>query len=648
MPDRFSAAEKLYFPESWGAGHFSINSQGNIQVDVNADGHQKIDIHALVQQLREKGAAPPFLLRFPQIIEHRIEMLHRAFANAIEEYDYKNKYQGVFPIKVNHRREVMEAVLKAGKRFNYGIEVGSKPEMYMALALPMSEGALLVCNGFKDDDYLRTAINAQRLGRNVVIVLESLAEAHRVLLIADMAGVAVKLGMRVRLHARGSGRWEESGGAHSKFGLSTGEVLAVVQLLEKDDRLDWLEMLHFHVGSQITEIKRVKNAIKEAARVYAKLKRRARGIKYLNVGGGLGVDYDGSKTSSDSSINYTMQEYANDVVYTVMDVCDNEDIEEPILVSESGRAVTAHHSVVVVNVHRAPENALDPDQIVVTDDDPQVVHELYDIHNDLTRKNYREFYHDALEHRDELATLFNLGYLELSDRARGEALFFDVCDRAVGFAKHDRGPMREEFANLQRDLAQRYICNFSVFQSLPDAWAVQQLFPIMPIHRLGERAETGAILCDITCDSDGVIDNFVDIHDERRFLELHKTNPGEMYWIGFFLVGAYQDIIGDFHNLFGKVTEANIVVGEDGRAHLQKILPGDSIRQSLQFVRYDAGELEQSLQRDLDKHVKAGALTAAEALRIKADFERGLEGTTYVVPYETPPKAGRKSTGKSR
>ncbi|MDP8225558.1 MAG: biosynthetic arginine decarboxylase [Candidatus Lernaella stagnicola] len=634
MAEQVNAADKLYFPEAWGAGYFSINGKGRVQVDVNADGHHKVDLYELVEQVREKGLTPPYLFRFPQILEHRIEHLHNAFAKAIEEFGYGNEYRGVFPVKVNHRREVMEAIIKAGRRFQYGVEVGSKPEMYLALALPLVEGSLLLCNGFKDDNYMRMAMHAQRLGRNVVIILESLADVQRAIRLADKMKIRVPFGIRVRLHARGSGRWEESGGEYSKFGLSTGEVLEVLRVLEKADRLDDLVLLHFHVGSQITEIKRIKNAIKEAARVYSKLKKTVNSLKYLNVGGGLGVDYDGSKTSSDASTNYTVQEYANDVVYMVMDVCDNENIDPPMLVSESGRAITAYHAMLVVNVHRAPENVLAVEGITLNDDDPQVVHELHYICENLSRKNYREFYHDALEYRDELHSLFNLGFLELEDRARGEALFFDICHRSVKFAKRERGPMREEFDDLQRDLAYRYICNFSVFQSLPDSWAVGQLFPIMPIHRLNETPDQAAILCDITCDSDGVIENFIDIHDERRFLELHRTTSKELYWIGIFLVGAYQDIIGDFHNLFGKINEAHVLVGEGGRAHFQKILPGDSIRESLRFVRYDPDELTRSLERTLAKRTGDELLTQREAKRILDDFKSGLEGTTYVLPNE--------------
>ncbi len=641
MPGKFRDAEKIYFPESWGGGYFSINDKGHVQVDVNADGHQKIDLYDLVEAANAKGLTPPFLFRFPQILEHRIAMLHESFRNAIAEFKYRGRYQGVFPMKVNHRKEVMEAILKAGRRFDYGIEVGSKPEIFVAMALPLSENALMICNGFKDDDYLTMAMNAERFGRNVLVVLESVEETRRVLEVAQREGVRISLGMRVRLDARGSGRWQESGGAYSKFGLSTGELLEVVRILDEADKAHWLEMLHFHSGSQVTEIKRIKNVIKEAARVYAKLKKQVNSLRYLNVGGGLGVDYDGSKTSSDASINYTIQEYANDVVYTVLDVCDNENIEHPVLVSESGRAVTAHHAVNVVNVHRAPETVRDPEKIRITDDDPQVVAELHDIWRNLSLKNYREYYHDALEHRDELASLFNLGYIELEDRARGEALFYDICHVAVRFSKRDRGPSREEFDDLQRDLAYRYICNFSVFQSAPDAWAIEQLFPIMPIHRLNERPDTGAILCDITCDSDGVIDNFIDIHDEKRFLDLHKTGKG-LYWIGVFMVGAYQDIIGDFHNLFGKVNEVLVMVGDDGRAHVQKTVRGDTIRESITFVRYEPEELEQSYFTELDKRVKGGQLTAADAKRMKAAFSKGLQGTTYLIPNENGKKARKK------
>ncbi|NLH48778.1 MAG: biosynthetic arginine decarboxylase [Myxococcales bacterium] len=642
MPVKFREAERTYFPDSWGNGYFSINNKGHVQVDVNADGHQRLDLYDLVDQVQNKGLTPPYLFRFPQILEHRIEMLHTAFANAIQEFQYPSHYQGVFPMKVNHRREVMETILKVGRRFNYGIEVGSKPEVYVGLALPFSESALFVCNGFKDDDYLTVAMDAKRMGRNVIVIIESVPEAHRALAIAEREDVTVSLGMRVRLDARGSGRWEESGGVQSKFGLSTAEVLEIIRILDEADKIDSLEMLHFHAGSQITEIKRIKNMIKEASRVYAKLKKKVPSLKYLNVGGGLGVDYDGSKTSSDASMNYSIQEYANDVVYTVMDVCSTENIEPPVLVSESGRSVTAHHAVAVVNVHRAPETIIDPEKLAVTDDDPQVIHELYDIWDNISQKNYREYYHDALEHRDELTSLFNLGFIELEDRARGEAWFLDICLKAVRFAKRERGPLREEFDDLQRDLAYRFICNFSVFQSMPDAWAIEQLFPIMPIHRLDETPDTGAILCDITCDSDGVIDHFIDVHDERRFLELHKTGKG-LYWIGFFLVGAYQDIIGDFHNLFGKVNEVIVVVGDDGRAHVQKIVRGDTIRESISFVRYDPDELERNYSIELERKLKEEKLTPAEAKRMKASFTRGLSGTTYLIPLvENGKRTGKK------
>lgn len=647
MPAKSIHAEKAFFPDRWGAGYFSINHRGHVQVDVNADDHQKLDLFELTEKVSQKNLTPPFLFRFPQILEHRIEQLHWFFSKAIREFKYKNRYQGVFPMKVNHRKEVIESVLKAGKRFGYGIEVGSKPEMFVALALPLNEENLLICNGFKDGEYLNLAINALRLGRNSIIVLESVNETKRVLEIAKKEAIRVPLGMRVRLITRGSGRWEESGGERSKFGLSSAEVLEVIRLLAEADKLEWMEMLHFHIGSQVTEIKRIKNAIKEAAWVYAKLKKKVPSLQYLNVGGGLGIDYDGSKSSSDSSINYNLQEYANDVVYTVMDVCDNEDIEPPILVSESGRAVVAYHSVLVMNVHRYPETYLPPEKVMVSEDAPQVLLELRDIWEGVTRKNYREYYHDALEHYDELFSLFNLGYITLEDRACGEAFYWEVCRRAVYFAQREAGPLREEFADLQRDLAQRYICNFSVFQSLPDSWAIEQLFPIMPIHRLNERPDNGAILCDITCDSDGVIDNFIDLRDERRFINLHENN-GELYWLGVFLVGAYQDIIGDFHNLFGKTNEIVVVVDEDGQTHIQKILAADSIRESMIFVRYDPNELNQTLVNELTKQVKDGLLNQTEARRMKKLFQQGLQGTTYLLPVQTKRKAKRKKRNSTR
>jgi len=642
MAKRMASSSKTYGIENWGAGYVKVNRRGHVEVDVNCGLGPTVDIFNVVQELVGKGIQPPLILRFPQIITHRLDMLHECFRKAIEEWGYENRYQGVFPMKVNHRREVIETLLDTGRKYNFGLEVGSKPELFVALGLPLAKDQLLVCNGFKDSTYLTMAINAAKLDRNVVVILESVEEAAKFAkLIKRVEGKQPSLGIRARLYSKGSGRWEESGGDQSKFGLSSAEVLEVIDILRHEDLLDILRMLHFHIGSQITEIKRVKNAIKEAGRLFSKLKNMVPSLKYLNVGGGLGVDYDGSKTSSDSSINYTVQEYANDVIYTLKEVCVQENIPMPIVVSESGRSLAAYHSILAISVHRGIKPMPEMEKVPLHDDDPEVVIELGEILRDMTQKNYREFYHDALERREEMFTLFNLGHLDLYDRAKGEAFFFEICRTAVKFAHRDKGHVKEEFLDLESNMAGRMICNFSVFQSVPDAWAIEQLFPIMPIHRLTENPVAGALIADITCDSDGIIDRFVDIKREKEFLEVHPTDNKTPYYLGLFLTGAYQDIIGDFHNLYGRCHEAIILLDDEGLYHYQKIIKGDTVRDAISSVRYDPDAIIARFEQELNNRAKNGDLTQKETKAMSEFFKAGMEGTTYLYePLEN--KKGRR------
>jgi len=524
---------------------------------------------------------------------------------------------------------VVSELLEAGWKYGLGLEVGSKPELLAALALETPPESLLICNGFKDNTYLSMASLARRLGKNVFVVVEKPHELEALAQVArDRQGLP-DIGIRVRLHARGSGKWEKSGGHTSKFGLSTAQLLEGIAFLKKNRMLDALKMFHFHIGSQITEIRRLKNAIKEAARIYAKARKLGVDIEFLNVGGGLGIDYDGSKTSSDASVNYTMQEYANDVVYTVKDVCENENVPEPHIVSESGRAMVAYHSLLVVDV-RAEIGGGNGVRAKPGPRDPQVVGELLDCLRTISVKNYREFYHDAVEHRDEMISLFNLGLLSLEERAKGEGAFWEIAARAVRYSKTQKF-ISDEFVELEKQLYEKVVCNFSVFQSIPDHWALDQLFPVVPVQRLREKPDHRATLVDITCDSDGEIDKFVDLKDIKEALELHRLNGPDPYYLAVALVGAYQDTMGDLHNLFGSVNEAHVVVDEEGRVHLKRTRRGNSVRETLAAFGYDPKDLAAKLQAILEEQMKRGGLTPAEARQLLSEYRGQFDAYTYLT-----------------
>ncbi len=623
---------ETYGIENWGAGYFGINRKGNLVVHPSeSDQSKAADIKEIVDDLARRGITTPVLLRFPQLVTAQVRKLQRAFRNSIREYEYQGAHMCVYPMKVNQNRAVVEEYLREGSRYDFGLEAGSKAELYGALALEQSEDSLLVLNGFKDLEFIELAYTGARSGKRVVIVIEKLSELDHVLRVAEQyeEGQMPMLGIRVKLYSKGSGRWEKSGGEASKFGLTTTEILEVIRRLQDEGRLDMLRLLHFHIGSQLTDIKRIKNAMKEAARVYAKIYQMKVPIDLLDVGGGMAVDYDGSKTAFDSSANYTAQEFANDVVYTIMQVCDDENVPHPTIIQESGRYLAAYHAILVTNILDEVETVVeDITPIEIDEDDPQVVTELGELRESINVKNYREYYHDALEHRDELFTLFNLGLISLEDRAKGEVLFWDVCERADKYAQQAEY-VSEEFTELRRLLRAKYLTNFSVFRSVPDHWALDQLFPIVPIHRLNKPPTEYATLCDITCDSDGVVDKFVDLHDVKQVLELHTLNKNEPYYLAFTLVGAYQEVMGNNHNLFGAPNEAHIYIDDEGYL-IKKVVKGTTVGEALERVRYERGQLHEGFRRLVAQRVKRGDLTEAEGAQMVEFYESRINAYTYL------------------
>lgn len=621
---------ETYGVENWGAGYFEVNRKGHLAVRPAEGDPRSVDVKALVDDLIDQRKLQlPILLRFPQILSNQLKRLHRAFQEASREFSYNAGHFGVFPMKVNPRREVVEEFLREGSKYNFGVECGSKAELYAALSLDQTPESLLVCNGFKDETFVNLALMGVQIGKQVVIVVEKLNELKLIIRRSQETGIRPWIGIRAKLYSRGSGKWASSGGESAKFGLTPSEMLECIRLLREFEMTDSLKLLHFHIGSQITDIKRVKAAMKEAARVYSKIRQMHIDVEYLDIGGGMGVDYDGSKTTFASSVNYTTQEFANDVVYTIKSVCEDENVPEPNLVTESGRVMSAYHAVFVTSIRDEIETfADDQPEVNVTDDDPHVITELKALYDDITPKNYREYYHDALDHKDELHTQFNLGLISLEDRAKGEVLFWEVCARASRFARTSK-LQEEEFDDLKKILASKYLCNFSVFRSAPDHWAIDQLFPIMPIHRLNEQPTDYATFVDITCDSDGHIDKFVDLKDVKDVLELHPFT-GDPYYIAIFLVGAYQEVMGSNHNLFGRPNEAHVIIDTEGRYHITRIVQGSRIGDMISFARYDKAQAWESFQRMTKARVGGGQMTQDDADALVSQYESNINRYTYL------------------
>ncbi len=623
---------------NWGAGYFGVNRKGNLTVISPENESLTADVKEIIDDLGKRGVTTPVLLRFPQLLFGQIRKLQTAFRKSIKEFEYQGGHLCVYPMKVNQNRAVIEEYLREGSRYNFGLEAGSKAELYAALGLEQAKDSLLVLNGFKDRDFVKLAFAGAAAGKNVVIVIEKMSElAHTFSLLAEAAssespGAKLPmLGVRVKLYSKGSGKWEKSGGEAAKFGLTTTEILDVIRQLQEAGRADMLKLLHFHIGSQLTDIKRIKNAMKEAARTYAKIRQMGIPIEYLDVGGGMAVDYDGSRTSFESSANYNAREFANDVIYVIKNVCDDENVPHPTIIQESGRYLSAYHAILVTNIQDEIETVVeDLTPMAVDEDDPPVVRELYDLRETINAKNYREYYHDAIEHREGLFTMFDLGLISLEDKGKGEVLFWDVCERADQFAQQKKY-VSEEFEDLRKLLCAKYLANFSVFRSMPDNWALEQLFPIIPIHKLNKKPTEYATLCDITCDSDGIVDKFVDLHDVKTVLELHKLVKGEPYYLAMMLVGAYQEVMGNNHNLFGVPHEAHIHIGEDGHI-IKKVIYGATLANSVSTARFDAVQLHDQFRRGVMQRIKDGELSTKDGNNLIEFYENQAESYTYLSP----------------
>ena len=630
-PSVLDRVARIYGLDTWGFGYFGANSSGHLSVAPHKIPGLEVDVYEAVRDQVRNQLSPPFLLRFPQILDERLASLHQAFANAIAEFDYGGRHIGAYPVKVNQRPEVLRRLVAAGQRYDYGLEVGSKAELIAALSMPLAEGALIACNGLKDDLYLRLAMAASKLGRQAVIIVEDLQDLRMALKLARTQGLRPPIGLRVKLGARGSGKWEDSCGEFAKFGMSTLALVQALDLITECGAVGQLKMLHFHIGSQVNDIRRAKQAFKEAARVYAKARKAGFDIAYLNVGGGLGVDYDGSRTASEFSMNYSVQEFANDIVYTLGEVCASEEVPAPTIVTEHGRAMVAYHSMLVTDVRKVVSpGLLEGEDLGEFESDAEPVLELVDIAKDINAKNFRELYHDAVQQRSDMNSLFELGYLGLRDKAKGESLYWKICRQVAGLSRQMKHRPRE-LEDLDRMLASRFVCNFSMFQSLPDFWAFDQLFPIIPIHRLDEVPTQRGVLCDITCDSDGKVDRFVDAKHFKESLELHAPRPGEPYYLAVLLLGAYQETLGDIHNLFGTVTEFNVEVAPDGQRLVSQPLRGDNVRDVLGDFGYQPEAVLEALARRLAERRQVGLIGDEDEHEVLATSARVLDDYTYLV-----------------
>jgi arginine decarboxylase len=622
---------ELYNVGTWGAGFFSINERGHVEVLPGPD-RPGIDLLELVTDLQRRGLRPPLLVRFSDILAARVQGLCGAFDRAIGEYGYKGHYRGVYPIKVNQQRHVVEEIVEYGASAGIGLEAGSKPELLIAMALCETPGALIVCNGYKDRNYIETALLGQRLGRTPVIVVDRFHEVELIVRVAQELKIRPHIGVRARLTTKGAGKWVESTGDRSKFGLTAVEIVDAVDYLRGENMLDCLELLHFHIGSQITAIRAHKDALREASRIFVGLHELGARLKYVDVGGGLGVDYDGSSTNFHSSMNYSVQEYANDVVASMQEACDAKGVPHPDIVTEAGRAMVAHHSVLIFDVLGVHEMLSGKAPEPVQPDEHKVIKDLAEVYAGVSQKNVQEAYHDSLQLKEEAGTLFALGFLDLRARARVERLFWACCEKILRITK-ELPYVPDDLEPLEKGLADTYYGNFSVFQSAPDHWAVKQLFPVMPIHRLEEKPTRRGVFADLTCDSDGKIDKFIDQRDVKDVVELHTWN-GQAYYIGVFLVGAYQEILGDYHNLFGDTDAVHVRLGADGRYVVEHVVEGDAVNDVLRYVQYDRNALIERVRRTIETAMRNGSLTLEESARLRRRYEEGLNEYTYLSRHD--------------
>lgn len=620
-------SEALYRIEGWGEPYFSINAAGHVTVSPKGDRGGSLDLFELVNALKERNLGLPLLIRFSDILENRIERLNACFAKAIARYNYSGVYRGVFPVKCNQQRHLIEDLVRFGKPHQFGLEAGSKPELMIALAMLDTPGALLICNGYKDREYIETAMLSQRLGQTPIIVLEQIEEVELVIAASLSLGIKPILGVRAKLSTQGVGRWGGSSGDRAKFGLTIPEIIQAVDQLKEADLLDSLQLLHFHIGSQISAINVVKDAIREASQIYVELAQLGANMKYLDVGGGLAVDYDGSQTNFYASKNYNMQNYANDIVAELKDACAERQLPVPTLISESGRAIASHQSILIFDVlstYDVPSGSPEPPK----EGEPPIIWNLWETYQSINLENYQEAYHDVVQFKEEAISRFNLGILRLTERARVDRIYWACCEKILSITRQQEY-VPDDLEDLEKIMASIYYVNFSVFQSAPDCWAIDQLFPIMPIHRLGEEPTRRGILADLTCDSDGKIDRFIDLRDVKSVLEMHPFKPGEPYYLGMFLSGAYQEIMGNLHNLFGDTNAVHIQLTPKGY-QIEHVVKGDTMKEVVGYVQYDSEDLVESIRQRTEQALQEKRITLQESQRLLQTYEQSLSRYTYL------------------
>lgn len=623
---------ELYNINSWGKDYFSVNDKGNIVVRPKESGPE-IDLRNLIDELQLHDISLPLLLRFPDILNNRISKISKCFDRAAKEYDYKAESYIVYPIKVNQMRPVVEELISHGNNYHVGLEAGSKPELHAVLSLNFDSDSMIICNGYKDESYIKLALLAHKMGRKIFLVVEKMMELRTIARLAKSMAIRPNIGIRIKLASSGSGKWEESGGDISKFGLNSSELIDALDLLKREGMEDCFKLIHFHIGSQVTNIRRIKTALKEATQFYAQLTKSGYNIEFVDIGGGLGVNYDGSGSStSGNSINYSIQEYVNDAVYSIVDICYKNDLMQPNLIIESGRSLTAHHSILIFEVLARTQLPAFSEEEVIGEDAHELVRDLYDIWNKLSPNRLIEQWHDAMQAREDALELFNIGLVDLATRATVERLFWSIArevNTMAGKSKH----APEELRAISRSLPDKYFCNFSLFQSLPDSWAIDQVFPVVPLSRLNEPPTCSATLQDITCDSDGKIDNFISTSNNAYHLPVHELREGEPYYIGVFLVGAYQEILGDLHNLFGDTNAVHISI-KDEEYVVDKIIEGETIADVLDYVQFDHKRMVRAIEIWVSKSVKSGVITLEEGKEFISNYRSGLYGYTYLEPYE--------------
>jgi arginine decarboxylase len=619
---------ELYNINGWGVNYFSINEKGNVEVRPVKNG-VGVDLKELIDELSLSDVTTPLLIRFPDILDDRIINISNCFKSAAEEYDYKAQNFIIYPIKVNQMRPVVEEIVSHGKKFNIGLEAGSKPELHAVIAINTDPESLIICNGYKDEAYIELALLAQKMGKRIFLVIEKLNELKLIISIAKRLKVKPNLGIRIKLASVGSGKWEESGGDISKFGLTSSELLEALDVIEKNKMVDCVKLIHFHIGSQVTKIRRIKVALREASQFYVQLRKMGFEVEFVDIGGGLGVDYDGTGSSnSESSVNYTIQEYVNDSVSTFVDAANKNNIPHPNVITESGRSLAAHHSVLVFEVLEATNQPTWDDEEIIGETDHELVKELYELWDGVNQPRMLETWHDAQQIREEALDRFSLGLIDLKTRAQVERLFWSIARRVYRLANVTKH-VPDELRQISKILSDKYFCNFSLFQSLPDSWAIDQIFPIMPIHRLNEEPTRAATIQDMTCDSDGKIDNFISTKNIPYHLPLHSLKAKEPYYLGVFLVGAYQEILGDLHNLFGDTNAVHVSVDEDGY-NIDQVIDGETVAEVLEYVQYSPKKLVRTVETWVSTSVKAGIITLEEGKEFLSNYRSGLYGYTYL------------------